>query len=326
MADPKQQMIPIPISEFISGTTVPVDLFVLIGDEKFVQIAKAGTKTQIDQLKTYENKEVHYLWVKKHDYSKLVKTNLTIAGVVVQHQALDAKQKTHVLSNAANQVFRQLNEMGISFEAYSQSKQVVEATICLAENHPDLAQLFVALNEISDDLLRHSMAVCCVSTLIAHAMNWDSRSTIEKLALGALLHDLGKKALPPDLLNKPKSQMTFEETQIYESHPYKGMQMLVGLNMVPDDVISIVYEHHENALGLGYPRKLRNAKTHPLARVVALADEFVGLTVTNVNCPVPKTPREALMVIDVTMGQPYDKLCFKALTAIINKEKLEKAS
>lgn len=324
MANTKIQMIPIPISEFISGATVAVDLYVKLSEAKFVQIAKAGQKTQKNQLRTYENKEVHYLWVRKQDYSKLVKSNLVIAGVVVQHQALDARQKTFVLTNVANQVFRQLDNVGISFEAYSQSKQIVEATISLAENHRDLSQLFAGLAEVSDDLLRHSMAVCCVSTLIAHAMKWDSRPTVEKLALGALLHDIGKKALPPDLMNKAKAQMTYEETQIYESHPYKGMQMLISLGVVPDDVISIVYEHHENALGMGYPRKLRNAKMHPLARIVALADEFVNLTIKNPNCGVPKSPREALMIIDVTMGQPYAKDVFRALSSIVNKEYLDR--
>src|SRR5690606_37650754 len=115
------------------------------------------------------------------------------------------------------------------------------------------------------------------------------------------------------LLTKPKSQMTYDEVQLYESHPYRGMQMLVELGIVPDDVTSIVYEHHENAIGMGYPRRLRNPKIHPLARVVALADEFVNLTVSNPSTDKPKTAREALMIIDVTMGQPFAKDCFKAL-------------
>lgn len=325
MSDKSQQMVPVPISEFVSGANVPVDLFVKIGDDKFILVAKKDTKTSREQLETYESKAVHYIWVKKTDYSTLVKSNLTIAGIVVQHHSLDTKQKTHVLTNAAGQVFRQLDEVGISLEAYGQSKQIVEATIHLAEHHKDLSELFTALGETSDHLLKHSMAVCAVSTLIAQTMKWDSRATIEKIALGALLHDIGKKALPPDLLNKPKVKMTAEETVLYESHTFKGMQMLLGLGIVPDDVIAIVYEHHENALGMGYPRKLRNLKMHPLARIVALANEFVDLTIANPNCPHPKKPREALLTIETTMGQPYAKDVFKALTHVVTKSYLDAA-
>lgn len=330
MSKPKaaqpQQMVPIPISEFIAGSTVPVDLFVKIGEDKFILIAKKDAKTQKDQLRMYEHKEVHYMWVRKQDYSTLVKSNLMIAGVLVAHHALDGKQKTHVLSNAAGQVFRQLDDLGLSLEAYSQSKQVVEATISLAENHKDLSELFAALNDVSDSLLRHSMAVSMLSTMIAQTLKWDARATIEKLALGGLLHDIGKKALPAELLNKPKAKMTHEEIQLYETHTYKGMQMLIGLGVVPDDVISVVFEHHENAIGMGFPRKLRNIKIHPLARVVALANEFVDLTIANPNCPTPKSPREALVIIEVTMGQPFAKEVFKALSHIVTKEFLDNAS
>ena len=61
MANPVQQMVPIPITEFIAGSTNPVDLYVKIGEDKFILIAKQNGKTQKDQLKTYENKDVHYL-------------------------------------------------------------------------------------------------------------------------------------------------------------------------------------------------------------------------------------------------------------------------
>lgn len=59
-----KSMIPIPISELIAGIKIPVDIFVRLGDAKFVLLARANTVTQKDQLRTYEGKEVEYLWVK----------------------------------------------------------------------------------------------------------------------------------------------------------------------------------------------------------------------------------------------------------------------
>lgn len=67
--------------------------------------------------------------------------------------------------------------------------------------------------------LKHSMAISCESTLMAHTMKWDCRQAIEKLALSALLHDIRKKALPPKLLTKQKAKMTFEKIPLYEEHP-----------------------------------------------------------------------------------------------------------
>lgn len=316
----KHTMAPIPIDELISGANVPVNLYVRIGDNKFILIAKAGTKTDKRQLDNYQDKALEYLWCRKDQYGALVTSTLIIAGMIVKKNSFDLQVKSNVLTKVAKTIFRNMDEAGLNIDSYEHAKEIVEATVTLAENHKDLYLLFDSLKDCSDNLLRHSMAVSTVSVLIAKEMGWDSRSTIEKLALGALLHDIGKKALPRALLDKPKSLMTAEEYQLYETHPYKGMQMLMDLGVVPDDVVSIVYEHHENSIGQGYPRRLRNLKIHPLAKIVAIADEFCNLIMPTPSLPGSKSPREAIMAIKVTMGQPYNKECFEALEKIVRND------
>jgi putative nucleotidyltransferase with HDIG domain len=320
MSEKHPEMIPVPIHDFIAGASVPVNLYVKLNDSKFVLVSKAGQKTNRDQFKTYEDKTVEYLWVKKTEYSSLISNNISIAGIVINNDNLNTTQKSQILSQASASVFLELDHVGIGFESYSHSKQIVDATVALATEHRDINELLVGLKDCSDTLLRHSMAVCYVSVLIAQALGWKNKQTIEKLALGALLHDIGLKVLPPEIVNKAMAKMTYEETLLYEQHPYKGMQMLLSLGIVPDDVIAIVYEHHENAIGQGYPRKLRNLKMHPLAKVVALADEFCDLVIANPNCRAPKNPREAVLTIEVTMGQPHNKEAFRALQLVVNKE------
>ncbi len=320
MEDKHPNMIPIPVRDLIGGSTSPVNLYVRIGADKFVLISKAGTKTDKERLQSYENKTVEYLWVKREEYGFLMDSNITIAGVLVNQKSLTTAQKTLILSQAAAGVFTELEHIGLGFETYSHARQIVEATVALAESNNNLNTLLSSLNDCSDELLRHSMAVTSISVLIANALNWENKQTVEKLALGALLHDIGLKALPPELVNKPRALMSFEENQQYETHPYKGMQMLLNLGVVPDDVVAIVYEHHENAIGQGYPRKLRNIKMHPLAKVVALANDFCELTVPGINNPTARSPREALVTIEMTMGQPHNKEAFRALQQVVNRE------
>ncbi len=321
-----KEMMPIPIQEFISGVNVPVDLHVRLSDEKFVLICKKGTKASPDQLSSYKDKTVSYLWVKKSDYHMVSQQVIAIAGIVVGKDQLSLKQKTHVLSNAAKTVFNELEHMGVSLGMYNNARQVTEATVSMLEHHKDFSALIESLNEYSDELLRHSMAVSALSTVLGQALKWEKRSTLEKLALGGLLHDIGKKTLPPELLDKPKAQMSFDEIQLYETHPFRGMQLLQSLGVVPDDIVSIVYEHHENAIGQGFPQRLRDIKVHPLARVVALADQFVSLTVRNKNSPQPKSPSEALVYIAHIMGQPFNKDAYRALEAVITRQNAGQAA
>lgn len=313
------KMIPVPIRELIDGVKTPVDLYIRLNETKFVLIAKAGTSTDKKRLASYKNKEISYLWIRGEEFHLMTQMNVAIAGIVVNKGSMSTRQKVHVVSSAANSVFKELNHLGITVGSYGAAKQVTEVTVSLVETHADLANLFKSLNECSQPLMRHSMAVSVVSVLIGIAMGWEQKATLEKLSLGGLLHDIGKKALPPELLEKNLASMTYDEIQLYESHPYKGMMMLQSLGVVPDDVVSIVLQHHENALGQGFPQKLRNLKTHPLAKVVALANEFVNLTVKSHKHPHPVNPREALLLIEHTMGQPYNKEAFSALARVVDK-------
>jgi putative nucleotidyltransferase with HDIG domain len=315
-------VLPMSISEFIDGISVPVDLHVKVADNKYVVIAKAGQKTQHDQLTSYAEKKVDYLWVKKSDYSKVSRQNITLAGIVVTKDNISLTNKSTIVNAAAQSIFTQLQHMGISIEVYNNARQVTEATMSLAESHKDLANLIESLCKSNDELLNHSMAVSALSVMIGVNMGWEKRITLEKLALGGLLHDIGLKSLPPELLNKPLAQMNFEESKLYETHPYRGMQMLQSLGVVPEDIVSIVYEHQENSLGQGYPQRIRDVKIHPLAKVVALADQFVTLTVKNINCPQPKNAREAILFIEHTLGTPFNKDVFMALKNLVEGHRL----
>ncbi len=321
-----KDMIPISINEFIAGVKNPVDIYVRLSEGRFICIAKAGQETQKDQLKSYQNKELQYLWVRRSEYGKITHQTVTVAGILIGKESLDLKVKSSVMNAAAQSVFRQFDLLGISLEAYGNAKIITEATVALVESHKDLAALIEGIKSQSDSLLAHSMAVSTFSVLMGIQMGWEKKVTLEKLALGGLLHDIGLKAIPGDLLKKPTALMTPEEIQIYETHAFKGMQMMLSLGIVPDDIVSIVYEHHENSIGQGYPQRIRDIKIHPLAKIVGLADQFCDLIIAGVNCPVPKNPREALMYIEHTMGQPFNKDAFKALSAVVGGDAKGKAS
>lgn len=319
--DTAPDFVPIPLHEFVNGVLIPVDLFVRLAEEKFVLVGKAGTHSNVDQFKNYQNKEIAYLWVRKKEYYKMAHQSITLAGIALTKKDLTDKQRTSLVAHAARSVFRQLHHLGFDLELYNGAKQIMEAVVGLIENHRVLTDLFESLAGVSDQLLSHSLAVSSLSVVIGQALGYEKKVTLEKLAMGGLLHDIGLKAIPAELVKKPMATMTSEEIQLWETHAYKGQQMLLSLGIVPDDVVSIVYEHHENSIGQGFPQRLRDVKIHPLAKVVVLADAYANLILPNVNCPVPKNPREAVMYIEHTLGIPYNKEAFRALKRIIDGEK-----
>ena len=310
-------LMPLSIDDILQGVEVPLDLYIRLSDEKFVLVAKAGSKPQIDQLKNYQNKSVAYVWVQQKDFYKLAHQAAQIAGIALSRKDLSDQVKTTFVTHSARSVFSQLGNMGMNLEVYNNARQVTEAVISLTEGHNSFSQMLESLKATSDVLLAHSVAVSAISVMIGQELGYEKRATLEKLALGGLLHDVGIKALPKELLSKSIANMTTDEIHIWETHAFKGMQMLQSLGVVPEDIISIVYEHHENSIGQGFPNRIRDVKMHPLAKIVALANAFVDMILPNINSPSTKNPREAILYIEITLGTPFNKEAFRALKRIV---------
>jgi len=98
---------------------------------------------------------------------------------------------------------------------------------------------------------------------------------IAALKAGALLHDVGKLAVPPHILNKP-GPLTPAEFEKMKIHTVVGAQILARVNF-PYPVIPIVRHHHEQWDGRGYPDKLRGEQIPITARIISVVDCFDSL-------------------------------------------------
>lgn len=152
----------------------------------------------------------------------------------------------------------------------------------------------VALHSINgkaaEDAYLHSLNVTVLSMMLGRQLGLDAEAS-HMLGMGALLHDIGKLELPSKVLLKPPP-LTRAEQQLLEMHTLYGKRMGEKL-MLDDDVLRIIYEHHEHCDGSGYPQQLREASIGRLSRIVCIANHFDNLC----NPVDPRTalsPHEAL--------------------------------
>ncbi len=151
----------------------------------------------------------------------------------------------------------------------------------------------VALNDLASAdgyTLQHSIDVAALGLLLGQRLfrerGWvDHRGRrvfdrlehrLARLGLGLLLHDIGKLAVPAEILQKPDS-LTDHEMALVREHP------LAGLQFVQDSAVSplakaIIRSHHERWDGRGYPDGRAGDKIHEFARVASVADVFDALT------------------------------------------------
>ncbi len=179
------------------------------------------------------------------------------------------------LNSFAKVMAKRHSQLGINFEE-ALVEQFQNENI-LSQNHlievvTSLASAIDAKDEYTKD---HSSSVSRYSVALARAINL-SEKEIERIKLGALLHDIGKIGIPEDVLTKP-SKLTDEEFKIIQQHPTIGVEKILEPNPLLHDLIPIVKYHHERWDGEGYPCKLKGEEIPLAARIVAVADTYHAL-------------------------------------------------
>jgi diguanylate cyclase (GGDEF)-like protein/putative nucleotidyltransferase with HDIG domain len=164
----------------------------------------------------------------------------------------------------------------------------------------------------------HSQRVAQLSVRLAARLGL-SREEVELTQLAASLHDVGKLALPEDLLRKEAS-LTEPEWATLRQHAQIGFRMLESLGV--DPVADWVLHHHERWDGTGYPDSLAGSKIPVGARIIFVADAYDAMTSERVYRP--RCSRdEALAEIIRCAGTQFDPSVVDALSAELAPRRLE---
>jgi putative nucleotidyltransferase with HDIG domain len=267
----------VPINDFISGKEVKYDLYVQLSDAKYVKIAHAGAGLPPEQIENYRERGVSHLYMTKGDFKDYLRFSVKISGVLKDSGTIPRQRKLAFLSQTSQLLMATMGSDQVNAEMMEQSRGIVESAVSVLSDSDAYFGLMDLMNTRrgGDNLYAHSLAVSLYSCLMANKLGWQSPNTLMYVATGSLFHDIGKKELPEDILRKPRMMQSNEERSIFESHSLRGAQILRAVPDTPDEVIWIVQQHHENEAGYGYPFRLRKGKIYPLAKLVAVADEFV---------------------------------------------------
>ncbi len=115
----------------------------------------------------------------------------------------------------------------------------------------------------------HQNRVALLAALLARRLGLD-HTAVEGVWFGALIHDVGKIAVPAEILNRP-GRLRPLEMELVKEHPEIGYDLLKPIAF-PWPVAEVVRQHHERMDGSGYPQGLRGDAILPAARIVAVAD------------------------------------------------------
>lgn len=122
----------------------------------------------------------------------------------------------------------------------------------------------------------HSVSVCALMVSLGRQLGLDE-AACRDAGMAGLLHDLGKAAIPQDILNKP-GKLTDDEFTVVKSHPVKGYETLLASGVENERVLDVCRHHHEKMDGSGYPDKLNAENISMIARMSAVCDVYDAIT------------------------------------------------
>ncbi|MGA2210437.1 MAG: HD domain-containing phosphohydrolase [Acidimicrobiales bacterium] len=213
----------------------------------------------------------------------------------------DAGHWVH-LSAIANNQLADSDVQGIVINARDVTVET-ERIIQTERNQQSLVDAFTRAVEFRDPYTAgHQLEVSRLARRIALRLGLPE-CAVREIALGASLHDLGKIAVPAEILNRPGA-LSSAERDIVRSHSEIGHRILAEAEL-PDVVTDVVRHHHERLDGSGYPDALAGGEISPAARIVAVADVLDAMSSHRPYRPA--LPIEtALMEITSNQGRLYD--------------------
>lgn len=275
----------IPLEDFISGNEMNFSIYIRVSAFRYVKVAHTGESIDLKIIVEYQAKGIKNLYLEKKDFAKYLGFNLSLAAAVAKTDKLGKKDKVRYLTSTSKNIVHSLFSQDIKPEVFNASLTMVETSLSVLSEQPQMQSLLMNLQDHSDFMYAHSLGVSLFSTIIAKEVGWHSTRVQVKVAMCGLLHDIGKKEIPLEILNKPRLDMNAKEISILESHSIRGVELLSQIPGVPQEIIQVALQHHEDCNGQGYPSHLRKNQITPLGRLVSVADVFCRIAIKNPDSP-----------------------------------------
>lgn len=249
------------------------------------------------------------------------------------------KEKVSILKNSAmghlTNLFESKKDLSVAVvnQTLSGCRQTVEGFVELVKDY-DLGDLHSLIGELSFHdyyTYDHSINVSMYCILIYKVLNPNAPEIqAVNAGMGGFLHDIGKIKISNRIINKV-GKLTQEEFEMIQKHPGYGKDFLHQEGVVApkgtelDLIRNIVYQHHENYDGSGYPDKIKGDQIHQMARIASVADFFDAITTRRAYSEA-LSPEEAINVMRKTVGKKLDPVVFNAFAEHMGAKFIEKAS
>ncbi|MFQ3573067.1 MAG: HD domain-containing phosphohydrolase [Thermodesulfovibrionales bacterium] len=295
----------------------------LVFKQKLINFTLFIEATQTNPV-MIEKKHIDSIWSDELSALAIQKKDLFLFKNYIKN--LLNNTKSVVSDNKTKAIFMRENSKIIINEVLSEPrsgekiKEISNIVTDISESIiSDSDMLFNMLSLSSYDYYTYNhclnVAVLCIGMGILHGMR---KRDLRHFGIGAMLHDIGKTLIAPEILNKP-TRLTEIEFRTMQRHVLDGVALMKENPAFPKESLDPLLYHHEKISGKGYPNMLKGSEIPLTGKIIGIADCYDALTTSRPYKPA-MTPFQALHVISQER-EDYDPVLLTCFVKMLGKIK-----
>ena len=275
------------MSEYISisggalleGTGVEFDLFLraAAGEvSNYVLYCREGEELSSERREDLLGKHADRLCIATGDIDKYIEYQEKNLNTILSDDNKSTREKSGVVYQVATKVVTDLLEDPKSGKNMERISEWVTQTVSHIVDDDDTFSGLLGVSSKDYQIYTHSVNTSVLGLLFGKHLSF-KEDELARIGSGMLLHDIGKLAIPLNVVNKP-GHLTGDEFSAMKKHPKAGLEILEHRSSVNVLSLKIVIQHHENYDGSGYPYGIKGEDIHLFARIARIIDAYDAMT------------------------------------------------
>jgi len=261
--------------------TLPVDTFVpfVKKEQQTVQfrpLLASGSRRNDRLIKSMKKSGMHQVFVPKDQMDGLTDYFTQKTKEALDDPSVPDSTKARLLYDNARLLLTSAFDEKRVKEGVKNVGEYVRMVTKFVKTSPDAATNLAAMLIIDYSLYTHCINVCLLAISFGNFLKLKEKD-LAHLSMGSLYHDIGKIRIDESVLKKP-GPLDNEEWKLMRKHPAMGLEILGPVKEFTSQAIGVIYYHHENLDGTGYPTGVKEEQVPELAKIVKILDCYDALT------------------------------------------------
>lgn len=308
---------PIPM-DCLDESTLAMDLFIKHGSSRTPTLYRnKGLEFTKDDLGRLREQRVEYVYIPMEQHRVYRQYLASRLEKTFRDPGKQKQERARVIRAASTKMIEDVFAFPGAAGPVEAVAEISKQFAAWSEDDPQGFSYLLDMSSHDYYTTTHMVNVGAGCGLLVRELRPRDNAMIALAVQGGMLHDIGKRGVPDEVLNK-EDKLTPEEWEQIRRHPLAGYDELKENPALPAQMLEMVRDHHERLDGGGYPAGLAGDQIGFLARVCAVVDVFDAITAArSYRGPIP--PQNALDLMRKDVGAQFDRDVFDAWGALIER-------